>query len=438
MPGIIKAISPADLLLDAENPRLSEPNLGQRDALRAIVSRLTREMITLARDIIANGLNPAELPIVLPFGDDTKRFLVVEGNRRIAAIKVLENPESIAGAVEHSVLAELRRLSKDYQNNPIQDVNCVILKKREDSDHWIELRHTGPNDGAGLVPWGSDEGSRFRGRRGGLEFHTQALNFLEHGGHLTPEKRRQIPATSLKRLLGTPEVRSRLGITLESGKLRLLGEPKRVARALMYVIDDLISEQTKTRHIYTKPQRMRYASKLPATVVVPHTATIPKPPKGQARSTKRQKPAKVSTKPRDFLIPAECVLKVDDPRLRDIEIELRTLSLEYYTNAVAVLFRVFLELSADAYVTNHALAVTIDDKLSKKLLATAGHLVSQQKLTRQQATPVRRACQKDSFLAPSVTVMHSYVHNTNSFPAPGDLRAHWNNLQPFVTAIWSP
>jgi hypothetical protein len=427
-------IPPANLLIDAENPRLPQPNTGQRQAQRSLTQHQQRKILALARDVVQHGTNPSDLPIVMATNDDLKRHVVLEGNRRLVALKALENPDSVAGAVDATVLIEIRALAKEYQKSPVEYVNCWVVKDRAEANHWIELRHTGENQGAGIVPWGSDESARFRARSGQLEIHSQALNFLEQHGHLTPEKRRLIPVTSLKRLLGTPEVRAKCGIDLQHGQLIYLAEPKRIARALLHIIGDLVSAKTRTEHIYTRGKRIKYANKMPKEIVVTPTMA-----KGRVLfGGKKSRTAKPKlAKPRDNLIPHDCILMVTDQRLSAIEIELRTLSLEGYTNAVSVLFRVFLELSVDAYMATNGLTITADGTLRNKMQSVTTDLLDKKKLTAQQATPVRRAMQRDSFLAPSLTLMHQYLHCHTVFPAPGDLRAHWNSLQPFIVAMWS-
>lgn len=441
------SIRPANLLIDENNPRLLQPNVGQRDAFRALAGHEPKKLLALAKDIVeSGGLDPTNLPIVMRLKGDTERFIVLEGNRRLASLKALESPETLIDAVDKDVLTVLRDLSKTYQESPIEKIPCLLVKDRDEARHWIELRHTGENKGAGVVPWGSDESARFRARGGYQEIHSQALDWLEKHGHLTIEQRRKIPAASFKRLLGTPEVRDKLGIGLMGGEMKVLGEDAKVAKALLHVIDDLTTADSrsvprvKTKDIYERDQRVKYAESLPKQVVVPKLSAATKAAKDKvAVRAAPKKPEKfVRPKRREVLIPATCILTIPPCRCKEIEGELRVLNLEEYPNAIAVLFRVFVELSVDSHIAAKGLATSPDAKLRVKMQDVVADLITRTKLTAKTAAPVRKAMQKDTFLAPSIDLWHAYVHNENVFPAPSDLRAGWDSLEPFFKAIWSP
>ena len=312
------------------------------------------------------------------------------------------------------------------------------MKDRDEARHWIKLRHTGQNDGAGIVPWGSDETTRFGVCGGELEIQSQILDFLENRGVLTVEDRRKVPASSIKRVFGTPEVRDKCAIGWEDNKLVLLANADRIAKALLYVVEDFTKRGKKTDDIYTRPKRIAYANSIPASVVVKPTQ---KPTAATAAEPKlKSKPAAKAkrAKPRDVLIPSNCILRVVDARIADIEDELRRMSLEGFPNGVSVLSRVFLELSVDHYIDTAPLAIQPNAKLRVKLQDVVNDLVAKTKLTQQQARPLRTALQKNSFLCPSLDTMNDYVHTADVFPAPIDLRANWDTLQPFFVAIWTP
>ncbi len=152
--------------------------MGQREAQRAIAQDQQRKLLKLAEDIVAFGLNLAELPIVMQQKDDLHRYIVLEGNRRLVALRALENPEWMIGAFNAALFTRMRDLSRAYLQNPIESTLCLVVKDRDEARHSIELRHSGSQlEGAGIVPWGADESARFRARSGGLRLHSQVLDF---------------------------------------------------------------------------------------------------------------------------------------------------------------------------------------------------------------------------------------------------------------------
>ena len=72
------AILPLNLLIDAENPRLPQPNTGQRDAMAKLEKIKVGKILVVSRDIVEAGLNPADLPIVMRLKGDGNRYVVLK------------------------------------------------------------------------------------------------------------------------------------------------------------------------------------------------------------------------------------------------------------------------------------------------------------------------------------------------------------------------
>ena len=147
---INKVIELSELLVDTNNPRIVDSIENQNDVIRMVASTQNKKLVRLANDIIEHGLNPTDLLLVMPFDNTKSLYVVLEGNRRIAALKVLENPETIRGAVDNSTYEHLKKSSQSYLESPITAINCIVADTREEAYHWIELKHTGQNEGAGI------------------------------------------------------------------------------------------------------------------------------------------------------------------------------------------------------------------------------------------------------------------------------------------------
>ena len=77
------------LLVDSENPRF-EPVSDTQAAIDLMVAKRGTEVYNLAKDIVVNGLNPSSLVMVVRKGN---KYLPVDGNRRIVALKLLQEPD---------------------------------------------------------------------------------------------------------------------------------------------------------------------------------------------------------------------------------------------------------------------------------------------------------------------------------------------------------
>lgn len=155
------------------------------------------------------------------------------------------------------------------------------------------------------------------------------------------------------------------------------------------------------------------------------------------KQPKKRRPRKPQG--RTTIAPSDINLNPGPPRINQIYNELVGLSADTYPNAGSVLLRVFLELSVDDYVKKHSLLTEAQRRntvLAKRMKLAADHLAKSGKIDAQLKTAVYRVADSQHTLAASVTTFNQYVHNQYVFPKASELRTSWDELQPFLEAIW--
>jgi len=201
-----------ELLLDMENPRISKATT-QREALQKIIEDQDIKLVVLAESIVTDGLNPMDRWLVIKAPNDLGKYVVLEGNRRLAAIKLLNNPNVMNDLeVRAPVKKRLQKLSDQFDLEKIGAVPCFDIGDRTAAATWLNQRHTGFNKGRGIVDWGGVATARFRGRDPAL----QALDFVLNHGSLSEDEKSVVedrfPISTLDRLLSTPAVRGKIGL----------------------------------------------------------------------------------------------------------------------------------------------------------------------------------------------------------------------------------
>lgn len=432
------------LLLDSKNPRI-EVQSGHRDAIRALFDEDPKEMLNLADDIVKNGLNPLE-NIGVSAGPEG-RYIVREGNRRVAALCVLHATDIVKGVMTEGSEKRLRELAKRFQEKGnTETIECEILPA-EQWDHWITLRHTGSNEGRGLVPWGPIEKARYLHRAGAgrkpieLQFLDWYVAATETDG-AEQALIKKVPVTSLKRLLEDSGVRKRLGITVQDG-LALSAYPSdEMFKWAGRIVHDLGEKKIRVRDIYDSVRMSEYLDKFSTHELPDATKELRSPiPIEPVSSSSPPQAAQRKAKPLKLWSIRELKISPKHSRLRDIYIELRQLAISRYPNIHSVMLRVFIEMTVEDYLAHHKLTAPNDPKIkpprptfATAVTAAADHLQRTGIMKPSELVPARKLAGTKSPLY-STQSLHQFVHNKNVHPSPTDVTNIWKDLGPFIAKL---
>ena len=158
-------------------------------------------------------------------------------------------------------------------------------------------------------------------------------------------------------------------------------------------------------------------------------------------TTTGQKPRPQKRPPNQIRVPrSENILSKQSVRLsrplgqsQRYSVGVKEIDADKFTNAVSILFRVFLELSVERYISKHKLALPPEAKLRPKVQAAMQDMKAKKLMTDFKAVSVAVGT-PDSIV--SISTLHSYVHHPTFHPSPKELKIAWDRLQPFIGTLW--
>lgn len=487
-----KAIKINKLLLDLDNPRFPSSAENQRDAISKMINLQYDRIHRLAKDIAEYGLDPSENILAYESEDEPGFYVVAEGNRRVTALKLLLSPKSAPNEKVRKVFDKIKLTLK----NEITSVeNCVVFDD-DAYDHWVDLKHTGQNNGVGRVEWTAPEKARHMARNGKQSFGNQLFIFIENNKYYFEniiKNKKHVRITNVNRLFGDVKVRKFLDIDSINGELYCFQPHDRFLEQLNKILSLMIELDEKGKPLFTvnrirsQDDRVRFMHEQNITACAeilnkpwrlidgrPKSNSMPSvtenitdqedqdassgdilnlpqneqspqdaspSPKGKDNAGDGQ--VTVTTRPpkadRNNLIPSYVKLNFGNhKKCSRIFNELKgNLSFNDTPNAIAIMLRIFIDLSMTTFIEDNNLIfkdVPRTPGLHDKVIMCATFLRDNKKLLGSEYTAVLAF---SSQISKSSGSLQQYVHNPHFIPMKDAVNAEWDNFEKLIVAIWS-
>lgn len=214
------------------------------------------KLYSLVDDIVTNGLSPVDLIIVTP-NEDSNKYVVLEGNRRITSLKLLNNPTLIDD--KYSPLRKkFQKLQKEKPNaiSELKNIACAVFETPTEADIWIKRKHSGELNGIGTVTWNAQQKQRFEEKtEGKSSIPLQIITLLksqEEVSDTIKDSLSKLNITNLQRLMSDPYVREHLGLEINNGILVSKVKVSEVIKGLLKVVTDILNPEFKVSDIYNR------------------------------------------------------------------------------------------------------------------------------------------------------------------------------------------
>lgn len=467
-------VSISDILLDTRNPRIRDGS-DQADCIARIL-RKEDHLKTLMEDIAKNGLTTAPI-LVKPQGN---KFVVMDGNRRVTALKLLNDINLIS---TNNLKDFVKSLKEKHSTNIVNVVDVMSSANDNAIAREILSRHDGEQGGAGQVNWSAYLRTIFlmnNGHSAEYKRSAQYAMWAENQGIWVDD---DFPITALNRFF-TQENLNELGFSVENDELTPNISADKVKQMAQLLFNDFYTKAAITDTVRTPGQASNYVTSIrlragllgstkdvPPSIAADNTTAVTSTssnsqPASQPTtasisvvsttssaptSTSAVQPNQHTSTVRPVATPVanswdrkrlfgtkapQLPIPPSETKATDLIAEIRKLDVKDNPIAVAMLLRGLIELSEKFYRTKNNLTDT--GKLGKNITASANHMHTNNKLNASELDVVTRfsgvANVHDNLLHVESLqkIMHRETHNPN-YQLVNTL---WDNVAPFVRACW--
>lgn len=438
----------ADLRLWLDNPRLLSTMPDENSCFQSLLTKPT--FINLVEDISKHGIN---IEPILVTTDENGDYIVRDGNRRVAALKLLLNPELCPQELS-GIKKKIIKYSEEAEYDLSTPIECHLSTNEVEVERYLISKHTGENQGIGQVDWNALMQAAFEYKQGIKGKYNNAYRFLLYGSAYGFEISDTFPISTLDRL-PLSDFFAKAGLDLSNIIVEDLTVTENLTNAALKILADIqnkeISVSTKDDAVSIrgggKPRQ--YIDKIvadfdvkPIKAKTSTSSANPTPPKAAPSTPTKKSKRTTSHSPEDrskFI--SRKLVNIPERFIKEKEIYSQMSKLKSSETPLVciVMLRVFLESTLKATCA----ALTIEYKKTKGLNGNT-RTVAEKLLERGYIeSALRDAVVKlsgdglqlnEAFF--TIKTIQEFVHCQYSHCDKQTANVFWDKLEQFIAKCW--
>lgn len=463
--------------LDVENFRHKKVAT-EREAITVLLAdEKNHKVAELAEDIVdLKGLDPSIRLIVTADPENADQYIVLEGNRRITALKTLINPSL---ATNLATYPKFRELSPSFLALNLKTVDCVVLD-RVDAYKWIKRKHYNAMGGKGTIEWNAIATARADATEGRPPRWMIALSEIAAQGYDDDALLDGIASktTTVERVFGTAQFSPILGISFDQKNNSVQAENGNQVAAVALLRTMLLDmadknftvsavEDAKAQTEFIKQYAHLNVKKVTSKGAGSSNNSTTSAPSGGSNGasgtaggpggnnagagtggagTSAGKGATGGTTPRanpirDRKVLADKGLRIKNGALNKLYNELRKLKVESNPHIGSAMIRIFVEKATMVFLEDmsvscpnpagwHEYSIKLKDKVAASL-----HVIDPKKKD-ANLSYARDIANGTKSHAHSLDQLNRAIHDHKALPAPSELITVWDRLHPYFQELF--